>query len=183
MRSRPRAGCRDVSHAGLWRAVLVAGLLVTATVGAFGQREPILTPRQVENLRDTAQEPNERLNLYVKYIGERIDAIHRLTTSPDPNRGLELHRLYGEFAGLSDELDDNLATYDQQKSDMRKGLALILKAVDGWATVLKAPAPSQQYDIARSFAMESLKGLQQDATQMLAEQNALFVKQKKQKHH
>lgn len=166
----------------------VAALIVLSVAAwpacAFAQREPYLTPKQVEDLRDAAQLPNERLGLYAKYIGERIKAIRQLASdTADPNRGSEIHHLYREFSGLSDELDDNLGSYDQQQADMRKGLQQIIKESKQWADGLNAPPPSQQYDFVRSMALDSLKGLREDAVQMLQEQTALFAKKKHQKHH
>lgn len=170
--------------ARVWIVLALSIAAAAAGSRAYGQREPSLTPAQVDNLRDAAQLPNERLKLYVKYIGERVAAIHQIAGNTlDRNRGAELHHMFGEFSGLTDELDDNLDSYDQQKADMRKGLELVVKESERWKAIMTAPPPSSQYDFARSLALDSLKGLHEDAVQMLQEQNVLFAKKKKQKHH
>lgn len=138
-----------------------------------------LTDRETEELRDAANLPVPRVELYIKYIGERTDEMHRLIGLQEPNLPSELRRRYRDFTALSDELEDNLDTYDDRRADLRKALKALTDKTAQWAAILNEPQPDAVYDIQRKEAVIALQSLQDDARQMLVSETKYFAERKK----
>ena len=87
-----------------------------------------LTPAEVDQLRDTAVEPNQRLKLYVQFARVRMTSIDQLLADPKAkDRAGQLHDLLQDFATLSDEIADNVDMYHTQHWDIRKSLKLVIE--------------------------------------------------------
>jgi hypothetical protein len=158
-------------------------LPVPQAAGYSGQRQKdVLTDRQTEDLREADDQPAEKLKLYLGYIDERVQELQKLNTNPHAqNKDAEIHNLYQEFTQLSDELQDNMDSFDEQHEDLRKALKLIVEKSEKWPDVLKQPKPNPEYDFARKTALEASQSLYEDAQKFLDEQNQYFAKQKKEK--
>lgn len=103
------------------------------------QHDP-LTEKEVEELRDTAQEPDKRLKLLVGYAQERMAAIDQLRAERklSSERGKQMHDLLENFGDILDEIDDNIDNYASRKWDMRKGLKELIEADTQFQTKLHA---------------------------------------------
>jgi hypothetical protein len=117
------------------RRTLLALLLILAALPAFaqrGQRDP-LNQKEVEELRDTNQEPDKRLPLIVKFARERLDAALAARSNPKlaaADRTAAIRDSLQDFLSIYDELSDNLDMYTDQKEDLRKPLKMVI-AGDG----------------------------------------------------
>lgn len=117
------------------RRTLLALLLTLAALPAFaqrGQRDP-LNQKEVEELRDTNQEPDKRLPLIVKFARERLDAALAARSNPKlaaAARTAAIRDSLQDFLSIYDELSDNLDMYTDQKEDLRKPLKMVI-AGDG----------------------------------------------------
>lgn len=163
------------------RQVLVHGILLFAAVGlAYGQkaRDP-LSKGQVDEIRELGTNPVERLKLYLKFVNERVAAIKELTpNSTENSRPEELRARYEEFTRLADELSDNIETYDRDRADLRKALRLVVESSAKWPEVLKAPAADRTYDFARTTALDAANSTAEQASSLLATEEAYFVAHK-----
>jgi hypothetical protein len=155
-------------------------LLLPVSLRAQRQQQDILTEKQVDDLRDAAQDPEARIKLYVGYIDDRATEIRKLNTDPSANnKAAQLHNLYGQFTQLSDELGDNMDDFDQQHGDMRKVLKLVMDKTTEWTAALNAPKDEEEYDFVRKSALNSCQDVHDDAAQILDEQTKYFAEQKK----
>ena len=177
---KPTMQCRIHGFLVLWTVICLM-----APWALRSQRQKngdVLTDQQTEDLRQAADDPNEKVKLYLGYIEERIAEIHRLSGDLNArNRAPEIHNLYTEFTRLSDELEDNLDSYEQQHADMRKALKLIVEKSEKWPETLNQPKPDPEYDFARKTALDAAQSVHADTQKMLADETQYFAEQKKEK--
>ena len=79
-----------------------------------------------------------------------------------------------KLAAWRDELGDNLDDYGPRHSDIRKALPKLLQATERWATALKSPPDDEAYAVSRKIALESVRDLREQTTQLTADQAAWF---------
>jgi chromosome segregation ATPase len=138
-----------------------------------------LTPQEEEHVRDLSDQPDERVKLYIKFIEQRVDAIHQTVRRPSTQHpGADIHNYLEEFTRLVDELADNFDAYEQQHVDIRKSLKVFEDHSAKWAVVLNEPTSSPEYDFARKTAIEALDSARKTATDLLKEQEQYFAKHK-----
>lgn len=170
-----------ISYRSAW---LLAGMAVPLMVlvprlGAQAQKD-VLTDQQTEGLRAHAGEPEEKLKLFLDYIGQRTAALHQLSSDREaPNRSYGIHDRYQEFTELCDELQDNMDAYNEQHADLRKALKLIVEKSNQWAAALNEPESNSDYDFARKIALEARQSITDAAKQMMDQQTKYFEEQKK----
>jgi hypothetical protein len=168
-----------------WASCLLSLLLISA--GWAERRRDALTPPEIDQLRDTAQEPDERLKLYVKFARVRLDAIEKARTDPkETDRGRQVHDALQDFLQVYDELNDNIDTFADRKADIRKTLKAIIEADTEFQAKLRAlkdsatasPGEAAQYEFVLANTLDTLDTSAQDHRDLLAEQEEL-AKQKK----
>jgi hypothetical protein len=163
--------------------ILCVAVSFCAIHSAYAQRpQDPLTPDQEEQVRAVADQPDERVKLYIKFIEERTDAIHHAVVRPvTQHPGVVIHDRLEEFTRLVDELQDNLDAYDESHSDVRKSLKLLLDHTAKWTAVLEEPPASPEYDFARKSATDAVASTNEAATALLKSQVEYFSKHKAEK--
>lgn len=137
--------------------------------------ESALSQKEIEQVRDARYYPNDCVLLYVKFLDQRTQQIHDLFAKPRrPGREQDTDTLLQQFTSITDELSDNLDDYGPRHSDLRKALPRIIDATDRWASALKAPPDNPAYDVSRKVALESIRDLREDATELAASQADWF---------
>jgi hypothetical protein len=137
-----------------------------------------LNEREVDQLRDSAQDPKKRIELFIEFSRERVLAIERLRSSTkpgidDPDR---ISDLLADLAALVDELDDNLSMYGGHSEDLRRPLRHVLEAEAEFQRRLSAlndnatPLQRKRFAAALEDATESLQSSSESAKAMLADQ-------------
>jgi phage gpG-like protein len=161
-------------------AFLLFAACLFALHSAHAQRsKDPLTPDQEEQIRAVADQPNERIKLYIKFIELRTEAIHRSVVRPPiQHPGIEIHDRMEELTRLVDELQDNLDAYDESHDDVRKSLKFLLERAPKWQSVLQEPSGSPDYDFSRKTATDAINNLTQSATALLKSQEEYFAKHK-----
>lgn len=160
-------------------AALVALALPASHLFAQAQRDP-LNEDEVEQIREFADRPAERVKLYMKFIEQRIDAIRQMSSdSHVQNKPAKLRSLMEEFTRLADELQDNLDNYEDTHGDVRKPLKELIPSSEKWPDVLKIPPPDRSYDFSRKTALEAAQSAHQQATKLMADQTKYFAEHKK----
>ena len=155
-----------------------AFLFVPHIAHAQRSKDP-LTPAQEEQVRNVADQPDERIKLYIKFIEERTESIHRTVQRPRTQHpGIDIHNYLEEFTRLVDELQDNLDAYDDSHIDIRKSLKVVLDHAAKWPAILREPHGSPDYDFARKTALDAVDSTTQAATALLKSQEEYFGKNK-----
>lgn len=166
--------------------LLALGFIYSAWAQA--RRNDPLTPAEVDELRDAAQEPAARLKLFVKFARARVDLIQQKRGDPKTtDRAQQTHDLLQDFLDVYNELSDNLDTFVQRRADLRKPLKDVIEADIEFQSKLQALQSSAeaaktelaQYQFVLNSAMDAVNNGAQDHRQLLAEQEADARRKKK----
>ena len=135
-----------------------------------------LSNAEVEQVRESAYFPGDRVLVFVKFLDERSAAIQSLFAHPrHPGREQDAHDLLEQFTSIADELEDNLDDYSTRHGDVRKSLPKLLEATDRWSSALKSPPDDEAYNVSRKLALEAIRDLREDTTEMIASQKSWFA--------
>src|SRR5690242_1073709 len=108
---------------------LIAVLIVTSAPlwPQIHDRDP-LTDAEVDQLRETAIEPEKRLKLMVEFTKARMTSLEQERTDPKAkDRGKRMHDLLEDISTLVDEIDDNVDDYNERSADLRKPLKQVVE--------------------------------------------------------
>jgi hypothetical protein len=164
------------------RPVPILAVLVLASIGpVYAQHHADLTPAEVDQLRDTAMEPDQRLKFYVQFARVRLtkaEQVHADTKLSPAERASQTHDRLSDFVDLYDELNDNIDTFIDRKNDIRKPLKAVIEADADFQKRLKALQDGamaahedmKSYEFVLSSAIDSLNDSITDHQQLLQEQ-------------
>src|ERR1700744_5950621 len=102
-------------------AVLIGGFLGKGL--AFAERD-FLTSDEVEKVRE-AQEPNDRLKLYVLFARQRLDQLQRLLQKQKRGRSLEARELLEDYDKIIDAIDTVSDDALQRGADIALGAVAV----------------------------------------------------------
>lgn len=152
------------------------------------RRTDPLSPEEIDQLRETAVEPEKRMKLFVAFVRARLVALEQMRSDPKTtDRAHETHRLLQEFVTIYDELNDNLDNFDSRKSDLRKAMKTVIEGDTEFQAKLRAlkndPRASKdevsEYQFILSNAIESVDSSAEDHRKMAAEQEQVWKHRKK----
>ena len=151
------------------------------------RREP-LTETEIGELRDAAQDPEIRLNLFVKFARTRLTSLEELNSDPKAtDRGQKIRDNLQDFVDIYDELNDNIDTFVDRKSDLRKPLKVVIEGDNEFQAKLRAvkssaggrPSEASAYEFLLSTALDAVDTSVNDHRQLLAEQEEAAKHKKK----
>src|ERR1700676_4927314 len=169
----------------LARLVLTISLL--STVWAQRRRDP-LNPLEQDQLRDAAQEPSERLKLYIQFSRTRLTSLEQMRADPKvTDRAQQTRDRLQDFLDVYDELNDNIDTFVERKADLRKPLKTLIEADTEFQSKLRALKSSadankveaKKYDFLLTRVLDTIDSSVQDHRQLLSEQEEAFKHKKK----
>lgn len=151
-------------------------LVLHPSLRAQSSDDHSLSEAEVEQLRDSAYVPRDRIIVFIRFLDDRTNAIHDLFAKPRrPGREQDMHDLLEQFTAIANELEDNLDDYSTRHSDIRKSLPKLLDATDRWASTVKSPPDNEAYNVSRKLALEAIRDLRQDSTELIASQKTWFA--------
>jgi hypothetical protein len=134
-----------------------------------------LTQAEIDQVREYRYYPADCVLLFVNFLDLRTQELHDLYAHPRrPGREQDTHDLILQFTSIADQLSDNLDDYGPRHVDLRRALPKILIATDRWSAALNALPEDAAYNVARKLAIESLRDLREDTTQLAADQATWF---------
>jgi hypothetical protein len=157
--------------------VVLPLFLLTLAGGQF-RPEP-LNPKEIDQLRDAAQQPAQRLKLYVDFARARLVAIEQMRADPKvKDRAQQTHDKLENFLAVYDELNDNIDTFVERKEDLRKPLKMVIEADTEFQAKLRAlanardsnPSEAEHYQFLLDNVVETVDTSAQDHRQLLSEQ-------------
>ena len=166
------------------RALLVFALLASLTVPAVtvrAQKPDYVTDDEEDKIRD-AQEPSERIEVYLTLAQDRLDRIQEFRSKPmDPqyDNGAYIDHLLDAYISLTDDLKNWIQDKYDRRGDMRKGLRRVLqigpKQLDDLRRIQESP-DAYAADYAKSLrdAKDDLTDALDGATKALADQVKIF---------
>jgi chromosome segregation ATPase len=169
----------------------LAGVLLAisllSTAWAQRRRDP-LTPLEADQLRDAAQEPIDRLKLYIEFARTRLASLEQMRADPKvTDRAQQTHDRLQDFLDVYDEMNDNIDTFVGRKSDLRKPLKSVIEADTEFQAKLRALKSSldtnkddaKQYDFLLTSVLETVDSSLVDHRQLLNEQEEAAKHKKK----
>jgi chromosome segregation ATPase len=169
----------------------LAGVLLAisllSTAWAQRRRDP-LTPLEADQLRDAAQEPIDRLKLYIEFARTRLASLEQMRADPKvTDRAQQTHDRLQDFLDVYDEMNDNIDTFVGRKSDLRKPLKAVIEADTEFQAKLRALKSSldankddaKQYDFLLTSVLETVDSSLVDHRQLLNEQEEAAKHKKK----
>ena len=113
--------------------ILVTALFILAgapATTALAQKPDYVSDQEEEKIRD-AQDPSERIEVYLVLAQSRLDRISSFRSRPmDPqyDNGAYVDHLLDEYISLTDDLKNWIQDQYDRRGDMRKGLRKALEA-------------------------------------------------------
>ena len=159
------------------RHLLLCALALFAAIPLHAQqRDSALSDGEVEQLREAAYIPSDRVAVFIKFLDARAKTIQDLVAKPRrPGREDDLHDLFEQVNSIADELNDNLDDYGPRHRDIRKQLPKLVDATERWSTALRSAPDSEAYNLARKLALESIRDVREEATRLVEDQRAYFA--------
>ena len=169
------------------KALLICALLA-APVAAQQQRD-FLTVDEADQIRE-AQNPNERLALYIHFAQQRLSQVDHWLAKEKPGRSILIHDALDDYANIIDALDSVADDALQRRVDIKVGLAAVAKAESEMLLGLQKIQDSQPKDMSRyDFVLrqsidgtnDSLELARQDPAARAAAVAAKAAKEKKER--
>ena len=159
------------------RRLPLALVLIALVLPLHAQRgESSLSEGEIEQLRDSAYFPTDRVLVFIKLLDTRNKAIQDLFAHPrKPGREQDTHDLLEQFTDIADELNDNLDDYGPHHRDIRKALPKLIDATERWSSNIKQPPENSAYDLSRKLALEAIRDIREEATRLVEDQKAWFA--------
>lgn len=150
------------------RALIFAFLLcLTLPVLAQTKRHDALNESEIDQLRETAQEPEKRLPLLIGFARARLATIDQVRSDARfvDERPQRIHDLLADFAQIVDELGDNLDEYARHNPDLRKPLKTVIEGTSEFQLKLRSLKESNEAGGGATKEVAAYKFVLQDATE------------------
>ena len=159
------------------RRVFLLLAVCLLTLPAMAQAsEDALSQREIDNLRDAAFVPSDRITVFEQILDDRQKQVDSLLARRKGHTDFagDMHDLLEQFGGIADELNDNLDEYSRHHRDVRKVLPKLIQATERWSTSLRAPADNEAYSVVRRIALDNVKDTRELATTLQTDLEAYF---------
>ena len=115
----------EIRSRGHFRSAGVRRLLVILLLAlpAFAQKD-FLTDTEIDKVRE-AQEPADRLKLYLTFAKQRLDQLQSITAKDRPGRSGEIRQLLEDYSSIIDAIDTVSTDALGRKADLTTAPALI----------------------------------------------------------
>jgi hypothetical protein len=147
-----------------------------------------LTADEADQIRETSQDPNARLKLYVHFAKQRLDLAKSLLAKDKAGRSILVHDALDDYAHIIDALDDVVDDALKHSVDVKVGLALVKTGEEQMLADLEKIRDGHPKDVARyEFALtqaiettsDSLDLSKQDLGKRTADVEAKDAREKK----
>ena len=162
-------------------------ILLTGTLALAQRREDPLSYEEINQLRDTALEPDLRMKLYVEFARTRLVNLEQMRANPKTtDKGEQTHKMLEDFLSVYDELDNNLDNFAGRKADLRKALQAVMAGDTEFQAKLRAlkdsaaakPEEVKEYEVLLSDAIDTVDSSADDHRKLYTEQVEYFKKKK-----
>ncbi|MBV8207150.1 MAG: hypothetical protein JO041_10180 [Acidobacteria bacterium] len=164
---------------GVKAAVLAFLAITTLAVPAQRRRDP-LTNQEVDQLREQAQNAEERLKLWIKFTRARLAGLEQTGVDPSAaaDRPQRIHELLEDLDEMAGEIDDNMSSYAKDRWDIRKELKEIIELGSEYQMKVRSLKESAEasreaptYRFVLQDTTEAFHNLADDARELLDQQN------------
>ena len=145
-----------------------------------------LTADEADQVRE-AQDPNERLQLYIQFARQRIDQARQLLSKDKPGRSILVHDLFEDYNQIIDAIDTVSDDALKRKLQIGVGLAAVSAGEKTLLETLKKieaghPKDSARYEFALKQAIESTNdGIDLANSDLASRSSQVLAKDEKEK--
>lgn len=149
---------------GLLVALIIIGMLPAAT-------RDFLTAEEIDQVR-AAQEPNVRVQLYLKFAQQRVAQMNQLLSRERAGRTALVHDLLEDYTGIIEALDTVADDALRRKVDLAIGMAIVVPGERELLTQLKKVEAAAPKDMARyEFVLKDAIDATEDSIDLSADLN------------
>ncbi len=150
------------------RAAWLLVLMLGAAFGLPAQRD-FLTADEADQIR-LAQDPNERLKLYVQFARQRLDLVKHALEQKKPGRASLIHDTLEDYEKIIDATDTVIDEALRKKIPVEQGLKAVSEAEKEFVAVLEKIQESRPKDLPRfEFALQQALETTQDSLELALE--------------
>jgi hypothetical protein len=106
---------------------LAAAAMLGLAAVCLAQDRDFLTPDEVEQVRD-AQDPNDRLALYIHFATQRIDMVENYLAKEKPGRSIFIHNTLEDYSHIIEAIDTVSDDALKRHKEIDKTLIAVLNA-------------------------------------------------------
>lgn len=123
-------------------------LFCCAAAFCMAQDRDFLTPNEVAQVRE-AQDPNERLKLYVHFAQTRMDLIEQYVAKEKPGRSIFIHDNLEDYSRIVEAMDSVADDALRRNKPIDQGMLLVLNAEKDFLDKLTKIQDSDPRDLDR----------------------------------
>ncbi len=140
------------------KLITVCALMIAGSMPLLADRD-FLTSDEIEKVRE-AQEPNERLKLYVLFARQRMDQLQQLLSKDKKGRSVRARELLSDYSKIIDAIDTVSDDALKRHGTITEGTTAVSAAEKKFLAQLQkisdsAPADAGLYEIELKEAIES----------------------------
>lgn len=159
---------RSALTAALLAVVACASLVFTPRTHAAPDRD-FLTAEEIDQVR-LAQDPNDRVQLYLKFAQTRMAQLQQLLAKDRAGRSALAHDLLEDYTSIIEALDTVTDDALRRKIDLSKGMVKVIPGQKDLLTQLQALDKKEFNDKARyEFVMKDAINATEDSIDLAAD--------------
>lgn len=128
--------------------VLAALALCASGLLAAQEDRDFLTPNEVDQVRE-AQEPNDRLLLYIHFARQRMDLLEQYLAKEKPGRSIFVHNTLEDYSKIIEAIDSVSDDALRHNRPIDKGMLAVVNAEKEFLDKLNKIENSQPKDLDR----------------------------------
>jgi len=171
------------------RLALASAAAICLAGVCLAQDRDFLTPDEVEQVRD-AQDPNERLALYIHFATQRIDMVENYLAKEKPGRSIFIHNTLEDYSHIIEAIDTVSDDALKRHREIDKALLVVLNAEKDFLDKLNKiqddnPKDLERYKFVLTEAIDATSDSRemnlQDSNKRAGELTATEQKEKKER--
>jgi hypothetical protein len=123
-------------------------LLAAVVASPLAAQRDFLTADETDQIRE-AQDPNMRLQIYLKFARQRIDQVEQLIAHEKPGRSALIHDLLEDYGNILDAMDTVTDDALKRKVDVSQGVAATQAGEKSLLAALQKVQDASPKDISR----------------------------------
>ncbi|MGI8742910.1 MAG: hypothetical protein ACR2NN_10135 [Bryobacteraceae bacterium] len=141
-------------------------LILAICAAGFAQERDFLTADEADQVRE-AQEPNDRVKLYIQFARQRLDLLQQMVAKEKAGRSALIHDTLEDYTKIIEAIDTVADDALKRKLPLNVGMAAVADAEKEMAESLKKIEAMQLKDRARyDFALKNAIETTQDSAEL-----------------